>query len=214
MSSHELSLQATFLDFVIDPNTGDRIRWSWDFPLDDFEYYQHMTVELDARSIAKKYAIYPKQPCECFASDFILCINHALKRIIPEWTKKGNDPGRLACDGLIDGEFYLKSGDLFSSTLAEIGYACPDSPTGAIYTWLYPKGDEWVLSVTTLISSLDFPDHDDATAKAMALECYEKHYAVLYQHAVSRATLEQWREQARAFLRQVYSHMDTPIEVP
>jgi hypothetical protein len=209
-----LDLDSTYLDFLIDSKSGDRIRWSWHGPLRELWYDHYLTATLILSDSKVRHKIYSRKASECTASDWIESLNGMLGRRELDWMAFGKDPGRLACLSLMDGPNLYNDSDLNYSLLCFIQGANRLDPWSITNTWIYPIDNYWLMSVTTMICPFNFPDEEDATALALAKEAFEKEYRVLYEHRLETATLEQWREQARAFLRQVYSHLETPFEIP
>jgi hypothetical protein len=210
----KLNGDSCYLDFLIDPKRGDRIRWTWQGPLRELWFDQFLKSKLEWPGSKKSHEIYPEFPAECTASDFIEAISGALSSTVLEWRSHGSDPGRLACLSFMGGPNLHRDSDLDYSRLGYFQGEDSADPWSSTNTWLYPEGDHWVLSVTTMICPLNYPDEEDATALRMAKEAYERNYKILYQHSIETKTLEQWREQARAFMRELFSRMEKPGYIP
>jgi hypothetical protein len=209
-----LDLDSTYLDFWIDPAKGDRIQWSWHGPLRELSFDHYVTATLILSDSVVHHVIYSRRAAECTASHWIEVLTGMLGRRELDWMTHDRDPGRLACLSLMDGPNLYSESDLDYSLLSFFEGADEERSWTNTNTWIYPRNDHWIISITTMICSLNFPDEEDATALSMAKEAFEKEYKVLYEHRLETTTLEQWREQAREFLRQVYSHLETPFEIP
>ena len=209
-----LDLDSTYLDFLIDPAKGDRIQWSWHGPLRELSFDHYVTATLILSDSTVHHVIYSRRAAECTASHWIEVLTGMLGRRELDWMAFGKEPGRLACLSLMDGPNLYWDSDLNYSLLCFLQGKSLRDPWSNTNTWIYPFDNYWLISVTAVICSLNFPDEEDATALSMAKEAFEKEYKVLYEHRLETTTLEQWREQARAFLRQVYSHLETPFEIP
>lgn len=198
--------------------TGDCMIWQWEGPFGELMPWYHMSVTLKDVTNGREFVIYPTTPCESFSGDFILDLNTLLEGVDPLWRHVDSDPGRLYClalMGLIGGGHPKRWKWL--SGACQVGYlnvGCPSSPTGAISAWLYPEDGAYTFSITTTIIPLCYPDLSDEEALVESVKCYAKRYEVLYRQRLTRAVLEQWREQVRAFLKHIFAQGEYQLDVP
>ncbi|MFZ4099471.1 MAG: hypothetical protein ACOYKZ_03980 [Chlamydiia bacterium] len=197
-------------------DNDDRMIWRWEIPFADLFPANIMTVTLESVATGRCFQLRSKNACELFADDFALALSTVLNCEEPVWQQVESDPGRLDCLQALDllgPEHCDKSWYLAGACEVRTTGECPYSKTGSISSWLYPEGDSFIFSITTSMTPFVFSD-DIEDPRLEGIICYAKYYEVLYRQRLTRATLEEWLETVRGFLRHIYAQAGYQTEVP